>query len=342
MILSKEVEISINRSNINHFSNLGYENLFQRKIICVPIEHLCDGSKVPILVKCDICGAEKILSYRGYKRSFNKLSIYCCSQKCAMFKNEQTCLEKYGVNHASKTNEFKHKLQKTSIERYGVENYSQTKECQDKVKKTNLKKYGAEHISKTEKFKEQAKKNNFKKYGVEYISQVPATRNKAKQTNLNKYGKENPFQNEEIKEKIKKTCLKKYGVEHPSQNPEIHYNQQKTGYKIKIHEQTGLYYQGTYEKHFLDFCFENNIPIKKAKTIKYYFKGVKKVYFLDFYLENINLIIEIKSTYTYKQNLSKNLAKQKACLEQGYNFIFIINKDYKEFKDFIKKNSYLH
>ncbi len=105
--------------------------------------------------------------------------------------------------------------------------------------------------------------------------------------------------------------------------------------KIKIHKDTGLRYQGTYEKHFLDFCFENKIPVKKAKTIRYYFDSKRRVYYPDYYLENKNLIIEIKSTYTYKKHLEKNIAKKNSCIEQGFNFIFIIDKNYKDFKSLI-------
>jgi hypothetical protein len=45
-------------------------------------------------------------------------------------------------------------------------------------------------------------------------------------------------------------------------------------------------------------------------------------------LENINLIIEIKSTYTYNKELEKNLAKKNACIQQGFDFIFIVDKEY--------------
>jgi len=38
-------------------------------------------------------------------------------------------------------------------------------------------------------------------------------------------------------------------------------------------------------------------------------------------------------------DLDKNLAKQEACLEQGYNFIFIKNKNYEEFDRIISKSS---
>ena len=52
------------------------------------------------------------------------------------------------------------------------------------------------------------------------------------------------------------------------------------------------------------------------------------MYFPDFYYKEKNLIIEIKSTYYYNKYLNKNLAKQEACISQGYNFIFIIDNDY--------------
>jgi len=67
-------------------------------------------------------------------------------------------------------------------------------------------------------------------------------------------------------------------------------------------------------------------------TIRY---NENKVYFPDFFLPELKLIVEIKSNWTYDSNLAKNLQKQKSCLEQGYNFIFIINKNYEEFEKLI-------
>ena len=66
------------------------------------------------------------------------------------------------------------------------------------------------------------------------------------------------------------------------------------------------------------------------EVINLFFDNKNKIYFSDFYLENKNLIIEIKSSYTFNVDLKKNLAKQNACIEQGYNFIFIIDKNYDE------------
>ena len=94
---------------------------------------------------------------------------------------------------------------------------------------------------------------------------------------------------------------------------------------LKTHDLTGLKYRGTYEKDFLDYCINNNISIESGMTIKYFFDNKAKVYYPDFYLKSLNLIIEIKSNYIYEKDLQKNLAKQKSCLDQGYNFIFIID-----------------
>jgi hypothetical protein len=42
------------------------------------------------------------------------------------------------------------------------------------------------------------------------------------------------------------------------------------------------------------------------------------------------LIVEIKSSYIYEREKKKNEAKKEAAINNGYNFIFIIDKDYTE------------
>ncbi|MCK9416818.1 hypothetical protein M0Q97_09200, partial [Candidatus Dojkabacteria bacterium] len=122
------------------------------------------------------------------------------------------------------------------------------------------------------------------------------------------------------------------GVENPTQNINIFTKQQLSAFKMKKYE--NLHYQGTYELDFLTKYY--TIDLKNGTTIRYNFENKNSVYYPDFYYEPLNLIVEIKSSYTYEKDLSKNLAKQKACLEQGYDFIFIINKDYSEFDKKLK------
>ena len=164
------------------------------------------------------------------------------------------------------------------------------------------------------------------KYGVENSSQCPKIKNKKIRTNIEKYGVEYGFQNEEVKEKIKKTNLEKYGVENPQQNINIFNKQQKSAFQMKKFE--NLTYQSSYELDFINKYY-NKINIVNGMTIRY---NENKVYFPDFYIPELNLIIEIKSDYTFNSDKEINIEKQKACLEQGYNFIFIINKNYTEFE----------
>lgn len=60
MILTKEVQVTIVPMNINNFLKLGYENLQLFKKATIKVQHLGKKSVANILVKCDICGLEKI------------------------------------------------------------------------------------------------------------------------------------------------------------------------------------------------------------------------------------------------------------------------------------------
>jgi hypothetical protein len=97
-----------------------------------------------------------------------------------------------------------------------------------------------------------------------------------------------------------------------------------------------LFYQGTYEKDFLDKYYDK-LEIVKIKEINYIYKSKNKKYFSDFYLPMFNLIVEIKSTYTYEKYKEQNLKKKQSCIDLGYNFIFIINKNYSYLETIIKK-----
>jgi len=52
--------------------------------------------------------------------------------------------------------------------------------------------------------------------------------------------------------------------------------------------------------------------------------GSRRVYHPDIYVVSKNLIIEVKSTYTYKSNLTKNRMKRDAVIAAGYNFKFFV------------------
>jgi hypothetical protein len=193
-----------------------------------------------------------------------------------------------------------------------------------KIKRTKFIRHGNENYVNHEK----AALTNIKKYGVPWTQQNKEIRKKSAETNLIRYGNESPNGNDEVKKRRKESCLNNLGVENCMQSSIVMKKQQVSARTIKNFK--NLTYQGTYELDFLINFFDKFI-IENAKSVKYSYDGKTKVYHPDFYLPKYNLIVEIKSDYIYNREVDVNLAKQEACLNQGYNFIFIINKNYGEF-----------
>jgi len=204
--------------------------------------------------------------------------------------------------------------------------YTCYKCCDFKIKKTKLEKYGDEKYNNHDK----AVKTCLDKYGgksgySEFISKI------TKEKVMDKFKTDNVFRLDYIKDKLKKTMYSRYGVEHALQLEEFFIKSQKSGFKIK--EYNGINYQGKYELDFLIFCSTQNIKVKRAKPIK---MSNNKIYYPDFFLPNYNLICEIKSSYYYEKELNKNLLKKEETIKNGFNYLFIINKDYSTLLNYLK------
>lgn len=171
MILTKEIEVTINYRNIEHFKSLGYDIKHFDKIK-IPIDHISKQSNVKIDVECDFCRKRKIIKYQSYVKGtdFGKRKYACCS-KCAWFKNRETNLIKYGVEAPQQNDDVRNKTIKTVSERYGVDNISKTEIFKTKYKDAMLSKYGVENGFKSEEVKSKARKTMLYKYGVEYNMQ---------------------------------------------------------------------------------------------------------------------------------------------------------------------------
>lgn len=175
------------------------------------------------------------------------------------------------------------------------------------------------------------------------------------QTCLIRYGCKNSYQIQKVKDiisvknkeniqqivqKTKQTCLLKYGVDNPAKSTLIKEKQSVIRLKnnsnnlkvnVKKFKNTELTYQGNYEYSFLEYCEMNGIldKIKRGPIIKYFNGERQAIYYPDFYYEELNLIIEIKSTYTYNLHKEINELKKFACINKAYNFIFIIDNNFK-------------
>lgn len=306
MIKEKIIHVKISSANYSKYYDK-YGPFNNKDVIEIDINDLTKKSAVIITAICNKCNIENNIKYYNYTLQIERGGYYCC-HKCSLHKNKTTNLEKYGYEH-----------------------HFQNKNILQKSINTIIEKYGTTNISKLEFIKNKKSQTTKKNHGVEFSFQSEILREKSKNTWLSKYGVDNPSKSEEIKSKKENTLMKNHGVLNPSHCPEIFEKAQTTGKKIKLHE-CGLMYRGTYEKDFLDYCLINNILVEKGPTIEYIFNNKRKYYHSDFYIKSMNLICEIKSSYYYNKYLDLNLLKEASTIEKGYNFTFIIDKDYTKIK----------
>ncbi len=265
-------------------------------------------------------------------------------------KSKETCIKKYGVGNPSQSNDIKIKTKNMMLDKYGVEHHTKLKYIQINKINTCKEKYGVEHVMHLDIIKEKVKETKLDRYGDEnYVNMEKNretkldrygdpnynNREKFKETNLNMFGVENPMQNEEVKNKSKQTCLAKYGVENPMQNEEIFNKVLKSLYSAKdyvlpsgkIARIRG--YEPFALNHLLNIYTEDEIVYQTKLMPKIWYidnDGKKHIYFPDFYIPKDNLIIEVKSDYTYNKDLEVNLLKKEAVIDSGYNYRFMIFK----------------
>jgi len=251
-------------------------------------------------------------------------------------KSKETCLIKYGFDNPMKSTLFIEKSKETNLERYGVSSYSKTSDFKVKVKETSMLRYGVDNYSKTSDFKVKVKETSMVRYGVDSPNKSEIVKEGKKASMLKKYGYISNSMTKDSKDKLKKTNLERYGVEYPMQVLEFCEKQQKNSKKIRYYNDD-IYYQSSYEKDFLDYLKNMDMlsKVTRGPIIKYKSGISDKIHYPDFYIEDYNLIIEIKSDYYYYKYLDINNLKFNKAIEIGYNYMFIINKNYKYFNEYI-------
>lgn len=338
MVITKYINVKFNASIANYYRILGYEMNFGSSTD-IKIEDLSKGSNQEIEAICDVCGNVKKISYKRYNIQTKGNNIFACSHKCKIEKTKKTKTLRYGSPGYSN----QEKAGDTKKRRYGSSSYNN----QDKIKETNRERYGVDNVYQSKSHKEKIQETREKIYGDKnYVNP-----NKTKETKNSKYGDKNFNNCDKMlstklekygtstynnREKAKITFLKNYGVDNPLKSELIFNKSIETGRKSKLHEETGLRYQGSYELDFLNNYY-NKIEIKKAPKISYIFENNTKSYFPDFYIPHLNLIVEIKSKWWFEKNLEINLVKEKSTKSQGFNFIFIIDKEYGKLNEYLNK-----
>jgi hypothetical protein len=305
ILKSKEIQNKIKETNIKKY---GVEHAMQNK-------EVQEKQQLTTLNKYGVANTsqhenikEQIKKTRNLTSRYNydNLTINLREYKSELIGYTDTVLNKESIiKFKCKCGNIKEKSFKCILDKGG----SLCEECTElnkikRMKSTFTAKYDC-HPSKLDETKEKQKDTNLKKYGVISVSQV-----------------------EKFQEKIKKTNLEKYGCERPTQNPEIQENAQKNAKKFKEYKMpsgTIRKVQG-YEPFALDTLVktytEEQIKTDRRDVphIQYEIDGKKKVYFPDIFIPHLNMIIEVKSTWTIK--LHSNLVELKgdACKEKGYTY----------------------
>lgn len=328
MIIDEKVKVKMSHWYIDHYRKLGYK-VKKKDIIEVPIEHLSYNDPVKVNAKCDKCGSIKEIRYKDYL--INKSNHYfSCSYKCSRDKVKMTNIEKFGVENPFQNEKVKEKIKETCIEKFGTERASQSNIIKEKVKNTNTERFGVEYRSQLDDWSDTLKET----WSNKTEEEIKEIMDRKAETNLEKYGVDHVLQSEHVREALKNAALERYNVDHFLKSKEIHEKQQSNGFKAKRYKNTNLIYRGSYELDFLEKYYDE-IKIENGPSIKYQYNDKNRVYHSDFYLPERNLIVEIKSDWTYRREIDKNLAKKIACLEQDFNFIFIIDKNYNELNELL-------
>jgi hypothetical protein len=229
MILTKEVELLINKNNLFFYKNSGYD-VEIGKTILIPVSKLSKGSHLKIKVKCDFCDLEKDLSYKNYNKSINTGNKYACSQKCSYKKKSEILIDEEGIENIFQSVKIKEKIKKNNLIKWGVESYTKTNEFKEKYKKTCIDKYGVENPMKNNSIKDKSKDTNLKRWGGTGFESEEIL-NKIKSTNLKNWGTEIPSKSEKVKQKIKERMLEIYGETHNNLSEEF----RKEHFKVSKH-----------------------------------------------------------------------------------------------------------
>lgn len=250
---------------------------------------------------------------------------------------EERYIEKYGQPICKGCNEKPVSFHRGKPNTYCSLSCKPSNWNQEQVNKTVMDKYGVNNVMDIDFVKEKVKiaSTNSWKYNKKQVIK------KIKKTKLDKYGDENYIN----LEKMRETCLKNHGVDSYSKTDVfrklasdniIKTNENNSFLLIKQYKNTNLYYQGTYEYRFLEYCENIGIInlIKRSKSFKYLKEDIKFgiKHLPDFEFKN-TYIIEIKSTYILNKQggFDKINAKKRSVESNHYQYLLILDNNFDEF-----------
>lgn len=180
----------------------------------------------------------------------------------------------------------------------------------------------------------------FRSYAEAYMYDRCSTRcsnssstvkDKKEQASLDAYGVRHYQASEVVKDKIKLTNLERYGVESNMQRPDVFKKNMRSQFRLKpftLPSGRTVELMG-YEPQAITWLLRNGyeeaeIELVNVPSIRYAFAGSEHLYAPDAYLPKKNALVEVKSTWTLKADLDKNLAKAAGAVGSGYNYWLLV------------------
>lgn len=279
MIKEKYISIKGHPRNLKYYISLGYDIEVGKECLVYP-KHLTSGSTVKITSVCDNCQRETSNVFKDYWNYTNGLKnpYYCTS--CKVIKSNKTNLEKWGVKNPMQNDSIKEKLKKSLMNKYGVDHYSKTEDYKNKYQKTCNDKYGVYNTFQSQEIKDKIKQTNLEKWGVDHHLKIDFILNKQIETCIEKYGSAHYSETEECKLKIKQTSQKKWGVDNYSQTDE---------YKQRVSD-TNLLLWGGHPSKTEEFKSKSK-DTKERNTFKKYCRLIEEKYNVISYKNEIFEII---------------------------------------------------
>lgn len=311
-----------------------YENI--PWAISIGDARFCIQHKISKQPTCKTC--KKLLTFNKSISAYNThCGISCASKDSDRIKKiKETHLKNCGFETNLLLPDTIALRENRSKELFGTKNPFLSAELQKQLSQQCMNVHGVFNYGQTESAKETRKSTCLNRYGVENVTSLPSVIRKSAETKLIRYGC-STFNNHQ---QSIQTNLIRYGVEHPAQNTDIHSKSDKgrwytmispSGLEVKV--------QG-YERFVLPILWErfsesDIIISRKCMPILWWLDNNNKKhrYYPDFYIPKLNLIIEVKSTYTAKYSEYKLKQITKTMQGLPYEFKVIIMKNKSDFND---------
>jgi hypothetical protein len=225
MIKNNESKVLITNRNIKYYKDKGYQCNID-DIISIDINTIPLMSHNKVIAICELCKEELEIIFSKYNLNKSRQGFYSC-KKCSDNKRKITNFEKYGVENSFKredvkiknkiwmsSNEFKQKSTQKILELYGVDHFSKTDEYKKNSSKMN--KERIKELKEKNEYdcpflwtdnKEKREKAMFEKYGSTYSFSIPIIKQKIQNINLEKFGHVSPFGNKNIQKSIKEKII---------------------------------------------------------------------------------------------------------------------------------------